>query len=344
MMPILLYARRHGVALIMTLLILMILVTLVGQLSYSTKIDYYTAQNNQDELQTRSALQSAVCQAIAYLQLDYLQEKESREKFDALGDAWNKSHKLQLGNTDVTYTISDENAKFNLVNLLKEPKKQEGEEGQNPNPDKSLTYPEQFVRLVGLLQDKHKLVEPEELKDNILAWLKEKSGKTELEGPFLAKIPVLSVKELLLVKGITPMLLYGGTDKAGEKLAGMIAYFTVWSDGKVNINTAPAKLLQSLSSDLDADLAKRIVDYRDKPGNDGAKDVFKKEDEIKKVEGIAPDGVPDPVYDKIKDLITVRSHYFTIHAVAVSGRITKKMTVVVYRSGKRVHKLFCDEE
>jgi general secretion pathway protein K len=337
----------RGVALIMALLILIVLAVLVGQLSYSTKIDYYTAQNNSDDLQNRYALISAINQAIAYLQLDSMKKSENQEKYDTLNDGWAKPRELTVGNTQVTYTITDENSKFNLL-LLKESKKSEDDKQNPPDPqkpkDETLTPEEQFDRLIEVIYEKQQIIQAKPLREAIVAWLKDKVGKEELEGPFLNKIPIFSVKELLLAKEVNHAILYGESSIEGKSLPGLLEYVTVWSDSKININTASKRVLQSLAKKIDVELADKIVRYRERDGDNGEKQVFKKEDELKKVEGISSDKPEDDVYSKVKNLITVRSHYFNIQATATSGRMTKKMTVVVYRSGKRVYKLFSDEE
>ena len=116
-------SKNSGIALIMTLLLLVILVVIVGDLSYSTQIDAYVAQNSKDELQIRYTLISAINFAIAQLQLDAMQEQGSKKKYDGTSDEWARKiwtpkKPLKIGNSSVYYTISPENAKFNLLNLV----------------------------------------------------------------------------------------------------------------------------------------------------------------------------------------------------------------------------------
>ena len=63
--------------------------------------------------------------------------------------------------------------------------------------------------------------------------------------------PFETTEELLLVKGMTPEIF--------ERLSD---YVTVYGDGKVNVNYAPALVLETLSEDVDASLARLIVDRR----------------------------------------------------------------------------------
>jgi general secretion pathway protein K len=119
-------------------------------------------------------------------------------------------------------------------------------------------------------------------------------------------------------------------------------YVTIWSDGKININTASKDVLQSLSTKMEDTLAEAIIKYRDQAGADGEKQIFKEIAELKKVPGMNEGKEGETVYSQVKDLITVNSSYFHIAATATCGRMSKKLRVVVYRKGKRIYKLFSE--
>ena len=73
--------KNSGIALIMVLLLLTVLVALVGQFSYTIKIDTYIAENSMNDLQLRYALLAALNHAIAQLQLDAMKERSSQTKY-----------------------------------------------------------------------------------------------------------------------------------------------------------------------------------------------------------------------------------------------------------------------
>jgi general secretion pathway protein K len=74
----------------------------------------------------------------------------------------------------------------------------------------------------------------------------------KLKPPYACRNGLLeTTEELLLVKGITPEVF----DRISD-------YVTVFGDGKININYAPALVLQSLSEEMNAALAQLIVDRR----------------------------------------------------------------------------------
>lgn len=70
--------------------------------------------------------------------------------------------------------------------------------------------------------------------------------------------PVAEVAELLLVKGITPRLLYGEGDAPG-----LADFITVHgSGGKLNINTAPVGVLRVLNPLMTEELARMLDEFR----------------------------------------------------------------------------------
>ena len=72
----------------------------------------------------------------------------------------------------------------------------------------------------------------------------------------------------------------------------IIGTATVYADEKVNINTAPSEILQTLPG-IGPALAERIIAYREAT-------PFEATEEIKKVSGIG-----EATYEKLADLITV---------------------------------------
>ena len=92
-----------------------------------------------------------------------------------------------------------------------------------------------------------------------------------------------TVDDLAGVQGITP-----------EVFARLRPYLTCAGDGKININTAPKLVLQSLSEQMDGAIAQMIVNQRRlKP--------FQNPLQLKSLAGM-----PDNVYAALKDRITVR--------------------------------------
>ncbi|MRR08304.1 MAG: general secretion pathway protein GspK, partial [Deltaproteobacteria bacterium] len=105
--------------------------------------------------------------------------------------------------------------------------------------------------------------------DSILDWidsdnLRRLSGAEDeyylsLQVPYRAKnAPFDTLEELLLVKGVTPDILFGNKERRG-----IIHYLTIYgTSSKININAAPKEVLAALPG-LTGDAAKRIVDQRE---------------------------------------------------------------------------------
>ena len=357
-------SKRHsaGIALIMTLLLLVILVVLVGQISYATKIDLYIAENSKDDLQVRYALISALNIAIAYLQLDAMQEANSKARYDSLKDEWARKiwsadKPQQLGNTRVYYTICDESAKFNLLDLLATPKKSTSSNNSSEKPSESPSTndgkkktgqaapaqedsaQDRFDRLLKSILGKNSPIDAKKVRKNIVDWMKKKKGKPgSAAGPFPTEVPLFSVKELLLVKGIEPPLLFGETISK-KKIKGLDEYVTIWSNSKINVNTADKKVLQSLNSEIDENLADAIISYRQEKSGEQELQVFQKKTDF---EAFLKKQEKQKLYPKVESLISVKSSFFGITATAQCGRIIKKLQAIVYRKGKNVYKLYCD--
>jgi general secretion pathway protein K len=94
--------------------------------------------------------------------------------------------------------------------------------------------------------------------------------------------PIGTVDELLPVKGMS-----------AERLARLRPYLTCAGDGKININTAPKLILESLSPRIDGALAQMIVEKR-------SRNPFKNAAELRKVPGMT-----DETYKSIQARITV---------------------------------------
>ena len=122
--------------------------------------------------------------------------------------------------------------------------------------------------------------------------LEPRLGGDEKPG-FLNRSPI-SIEELLLIPGMTPQLLhgYGG-------VPGLSSFFTVWSSGRINVNSAPAEVLSILEG-LDGKIAARIIARREEKPIESITDLAT-------VPGFPADAVP-----KLMNLISFRSDWFMV--------------------------------
>jgi general secretion pathway protein K len=193
---------------------------------------------------------------------------QDENEFDGLNEPWNvhPSFEKELLSKGVSYTIIDEDSKVSI----------------NQAPHEQLK---------GLLDIE------DEIASSIIDWRDEDGelnpGGAEdtyyegLENPYQCKDNLFDfVSELLYVKGITPDIFYG--QEESHKM-GIRDAVTLWTDGLININTAPIEVLMSIP-DMRIGLAQSIVQYRQGPDSqDGTGDdnPFEDMEELKGVPGIS---------------------------------------------------------
>lgn len=155
--------------------------------------------------------------------------------------------------------------------------------------------------------------------------------------------PFECIEELLLVRGITPELLYGkdingdGTIDVNEQ--GLIRYITIYGDGLVNINTADITVLMAIG--FTEDLASRIIRFRLGPDellgtSDDVNGVFtdpsQVADRLEVVDPLSP-GDRDLI-SRIQSRLTVKSRYFTAYVEGKVSNARCRITVVFDRNGQ----------
>lgn len=109
---------------------------------------------------------------------------------------------------------------------------------------------------------------------------------------------------------------------------GIFEYATIYTDGKININTASETVLEALSGSIDSALAKEIVSYRESS-------PFGSLSQLARVPGVS-----EEVMREISALAKVSSDVFTIEvSVSSCGRV-KNIVSVVRRSGDDIRVLY----
>ena len=168
--------------------------------------------------------------------------------------------------------------------------------------------------------------------------------------PYVAKNgPLDDLTELLLIRGITPEMFWGprwqerqfnigplnppgpeggGQPGGGSFSGGLVDMFTAISDGHVNINTAPAEVLQLIPG-FDPALAQAIIMTRSGPdGIDGTDDdtPFRNPGEVVNVPGMDRRGV-----NAFRAYFTTRSYTFEIQVEARVGNYKRTYIAIVRR-------------
>ncbi len=127
------------------------------------------------------------------------------------------------------------------------------------------------------------------------------------------------LSNLLALSGVEPGLLADLYERLPlQTKDGLPEYLTVFpQEGRININTAPQVVLQSLSEEISEDMAEAIIDYRSKV-------PFRSIAQLMPIVG-------RDVFARIKDTITVRSTTFTIVSIGRAGRYRQEIIAVVSR-------------
>ena len=169
-----------------------------------------------------------------------------------------------------------------------------------------------------------------------------------LTPPYYAKeAPIDDLSELLLVKGVTPEMYWGG--EAGDhgpaafqhKLGfgsapgqepnypfGLKDIFTPISTGKININTADANVLQIIPG-VDANVAADIIKFRAGPdGQDGTED----DTPFRSVSQLQAAGVNPQLMNQLGQVCDVRSRTFEVHVTAQLGSYRREYVATLLRN------------
>ncbi len=254
-----LMSEEGGVALILVLSVMVTLVAIVGEFSFSMRTEINITRNFKEE---EEAYRLAIA-GIESAKMEILSAENPAEMYinengilifgkgeDEEGEEGEEEpeRKESLGRGTFEYIITDEDGKLSLNNATIE-------------------------QLKNLFLDSGvDITDVDTIVDSIMDWrdtneLHMLNGAEEdyyrsLEKPYSCKDgPFDSVEELLLVKGMTPEILYGESDKfADEKddeddeaYEGVAKYLTVKGTAKININTASRTVLELVVGEEQAD-------------------------------------------------------------------------------------------
>ena len=270
---------RAGIALIIVMISVTVLALLAGGFAYSMRVETKLARNVNSEAELEWLGRSGVEYA-RWILAEQL--RIPGEPYDGLDQVWaggpggiattnsalmDVQKEVRLGNGSFTWKITDLERKFNI----------------NTAPEPIL---HQALTLMGV--DAGQMTS---IANCILDWIDpddnprmqgaEKDYYQSLEPPYFCKNgPIDDMTELLLVKGITSELYWGGaatnhfpaafqrrTSGFGaqpvmpEFNSGLVDLFTPLSSGRVNINTASADVLQLIPG-VNPIMAEAIVNGR----------------------------------------------------------------------------------
>ena len=343
-------ARRpeRGSILIVTLWIMAILAVLAIGIGFRVSLEMRLSGYNLSRLQARYSAKAGIVKARAYLSGDNNDHDSLYECGIALppgqtpesifaeednklgGGSFSVSYDLMIpeGDEDISgrvfrYGIIDEERKINL-NFKKFPL-------QNKN---------EFKKIIESLSDS---ITPE-IAAAILDWQDPGSSAEpngaesfyyeSLNRPYKAKNSDFEIiQELLLIKDITPQIYREMKD-----------YVTVYSDGKININTAPERVLNAV---IDAqrgafkELAGVIVEVRKGVDEiDGTKDdiVFLQMSHITSIPRISSNPLWKARLEELSGYFVFKSANFRIKSKGVVRKVERTIECVVRKESEKGEK------
>lgn len=216
---------------------------------------------------------------------------------DTLNDTWALPFEFEKEGVKVKITIYDENRFINLNNT-----KESGYRKIYENLFKNLNINMNYL-------------------NRIYIWTGSEEGSIPINYP-VKKRPFDSLYELRLL-GFSDDDLYGKL--IGNKFyPGLLSVSTVFTDGKINVNTASIEVLKALNPKIDDTLASKIVEYR-------KKNYFKSINDLVLVEGFTFD-----MLYSVSPYIDVKSTVFHIKIESTVGDTTLQADFIYDRNQRKV--------
>jgi general secretion pathway protein K len=290
--------------LVVTLLILMSLAGITLDLSDETVLSLSLSGFSRDKFLAGEGARSGARYAL------HLIASDTDKEVDSLDEEWAKFTTVSLSEGfaeegAVTGRIVDESGKLNVNSILND----KGEIDENRKS--------QIIRLFGLLGIGEEKAAP------VLDWLDkddiermdgaESHYYQELEDPYpCGNGSFLTLRQIFLVKGLSDLTIKKVDD-----------YLTIYSDGKININTASPEVLQSMSDKIDASLADAIVAHRKNR-------IFLKPEDFQSVPGMSE------VYTGVSPWVSVKSSAFSVRMESSRAGVSSVARGVATREKDRV--------
>jgi Tfp pilus assembly protein PilX len=252
------------------------------------------------------------------------------------------AHRVRLETKATAYTVANIRSFYRAESALYEKAielMEYGEEGEkepaSENGDEDEKEEEDDVRCK-VIPEEGKVnvnVAPERLLENLKpirgslarAIMKRRLGE-DMKAGTQDDVPFRLPEELLTLEDaeVEPEMWYG--EEEGEPA--LRDLLTVYGDGKIDLNSAPAEVLEAIPG-LDRRLAEQIAAFRAGPDATLGTDDDRKWDDFEKVRASLK--VSAEKLSPIREYCKLRSEYYTIRAAASKGgsRATAKIAAVV---------------
>ena len=302
----------EGSILVLTLWILTMLVLLSVGLGYTTSIDQRLVSYQRDRLRALYLAKAGYFRALAEIEQDSTPEVDSYLETWAQNPEVFQDAALGEGIFTVSYSVPGEDGEKKVVHGVVD---EERKVNINTAPEAVL------LRLPGM---------DEEIVESILEWREKHSaegeGKEKGKEEEEAK-PFGVLEELLRVEGMTE-----------EVFEALQPVTTVYTDGKVNVNTSPKEVLGPLG--MDDGLVDKILRFR--KGLDGIRgteddqlftDIGGAQQQLNAFEPLTPEETTQLIVVVSQNLLKVTSGYFRIYSRGTvrDGKIIRSVEGVIQR-------------
>lgn len=312
--------RSRGVALVVVLLLLAMTVLIAAEVMDRLEQDRTRTENTLFMEQGYAYLLSAEALGMRALSADREADRNAGEEVDACSE---KDWAVDIGplpwdNGIFFVSIQDLQGRFNLNNLVAT------RDGQRTLDRLQVDRLKRLLKSV--LPDTDAADPGEALGEEAADWIDGNTlvdglggaEDTEYEDYRTGNVPFASVSELRALRSATPELWREADDKPL-----FTRYITALPEGtRLNVNTAPAEVLQAVIPGLDTGRAEALVAARDNKPFTTVDDLLA----LPELSGLSP-----AQKNELKASIGVNSEYFQVSSQVVVGNRVMRMASVVYR-------------
>lgn len=315
--------KYSGFVIVVVLSMIMMLVVFLLCFNRQSYSDLFAAQTLKETCQAYNSARSALNLSIAairnncgaYADKTFMSQFFGKQTFD-------------IDSSRCSIEILDESGKINLNKLIDESGK----------PRKSTI--EQFLRLIDVLNRQAgpkidygivpAIVDWIDSDENVSLAVLFRGENCGAESSYYLQLnplykcpnkPLETIDELLLIKGIS-----------ADTFERIRNFVTIYGDGKININSAPKEVIESLSDKIDSPLAQAIIDKRQ----------YRPFETVAELRGFL--WMNESMYNEIKDKLTTNPSEkfynitafsenfedFSINAIVKSDTSAKKIDIVRY--------------
>ena len=288
-----------GAALIVALWTVLILSLLIGGMAYEMHVEAgitsYARKRMKAQVAARGGVEYAkFLLAKSFDNSAFEEEDDEKEALRTLAKNLSRGIgvsgvKVEMGESTATVDVQPEAGRRNVNKL--------GDEDWEELLDQAGVPEEDWPELIDCFMDW-----TDEGDEHRLNGAEEDDAYYKEQGYVPKNAPLDTVDELMLIKGFTPAIVYGGPppDPKSEPLRGIAHLLTTFGDGKVNVNTASREVLMTLTAAngkmMDDWVVDDILKYR--LGDDGLPNT--KDDGFDSVqEAISKSGMDPSLADKI---------------------------------------------